>query len=49
LLLFGSAFNSQGYAASSICNPAFLLVLPGKTNNKRTKSKPLNETFDIDF
>jgi len=49
LLLFGSTFNSNGYAVSSVRNPAFLLVLPGKPNNKWTKSKALNETFDIDF
>jgi hypothetical protein len=26
-----------------------LLMLPGKTSNKRAKAKSLNETFDIDF
>ncbi len=49
LLLFGDAFNRQGYAISRVCNPAILLVLPGKPNNKRTKSQPLDETFDFYF
>jgi hypothetical protein len=49
LLLFGSAFNSKRYTVSSVGDPAFLLVLPGKPNNKWTKSKTLNESCDIDF
>lgn len=49
LLVFGQAFNIDGYAAFSIGNPAFLSVLAGKANDKRTKAKSLNEPFDIDF
>jgi hypothetical protein len=49
LLLSWSAFNSKRYTVSRVGNPAFLLVLPGKPNNKWTKSKALNETCDIYF
>lgn len=49
LLVLGQAFNIDGYAAVGIGNPAFLPVLTGKANDKRTKAKPLNEPFDIDF
>ena len=48
-LMFGQAFNVDGYSAVSVGNPAFLLVLQGKTNHKWAKAKPLNEPFDIDF
>lgn len=46
LLLCAIAFNSNGYAVSRVCNPACLLVLPGKPGDKGTKSDALNETVN---
>jgi hypothetical protein len=48
-LSFRRAFNSNGYAAGGICNPALLPVFLGKPDNKGTKSQALDETLDIDF
>lgn len=49
LLLFGQAFNIDGDAATGVGDLAFLVVLPGKANCKRTETQSLNESFDIDF
>lgn len=43
------AFDVDGYAAVGVGNPAFLPVLTGKPNDKRTKAESLNVAFDIDF
>lgn len=47
--MVGQTFDVDAYTAVDVGNPAFLLVLPGKANDKRTKAKSLNETGDSDF
>jgi hypothetical protein len=49
LLVGRQTFNIDGYTTISVDDPALLLVLPGKTRDKRTKAKSLNEAFNIDF
>lgn len=49
LLVFGQAFNVDGYATVGAGNLTFLLVLPSKVGNKRAEAKSLNESFNIDF
>lgn len=49
LLVFGLAFNVDRDAAAGVSNLAFLVVLPGKADDKRAEAQSLDESFDIDF